>query len=120
LRGLGAALETVAAVALMCDPRDLGRTLGDGGSEAAAPGRDPLGGRTGGLDPTVFLFDAHPGGVGLVERIFERAEQMLLGARSVIESCPCRAGCPGCVGPHEGAGNKQTALGILAAIGLGA
>jgi DEAD/DEAH box helicase domain-containing protein len=119
LRGLGVALETVAAVALMCDPRDLGRTLGDGGSEGAAPGRDPFAGRTGGLDPTVFLFDAHPGGVGLVERIFERAEDLLGAARSVIQSCPCQAGCPACIGPHEGSGNKEIALGILATIGVG-
>ncbi len=29
LRGIGLALETVATLALMCDPRDLGTTLGD-------------------------------------------------------------------------------------------
>ena len=31
------ALETVAALALMCDPRDLGQTIGDGGEEGDAP-----------------------------------------------------------------------------------
>src|SRR5690606_31957897 len=36
LRGLGAALETVASLALMCDPRDLGQTLGDGAQDGAA------------------------------------------------------------------------------------
>ena len=33
LRGAGVALETVATLALMCDPRDLGTTLGDGPAE---------------------------------------------------------------------------------------
>ena len=71
LRGLGRALETVSTLSLMCDPRDIGQTLGDGGTEGVAPGRDPFGGRIGGFDPTVFLFDAQPGGVGLAPRIFE-------------------------------------------------
>ena len=38
LRGVGVALETVASLALMCDPRDLGRTLGDGESDGEAAG----------------------------------------------------------------------------------
>lgn len=132
LRGLGAALETAATVALMCDPRDLGRTLGNGASDgvgsgdapppsatrprttapplevADAPnappaelpaGRDPLGGRTGDFDPTVFLFDATPGGVGLAPRIFAGAAELLEAAVALIQRCPCRAGCPACVGP---------------------
>src|SRR5580704_4342539 len=46
LRGIGVALETVATLALMCDPRDLGTSLGDvDGSEderdAAASGGAP-------------------------------------------------------------------------------
>ena len=52
LRGVGRALETVSALALMCDPRDLGQTLGDGGSEFGAvdgsaepPGRQSDAGR---------------------------------------------------------------------------
>jgi DEAD/DEAH box helicase domain-containing protein len=39
LRGVGIALETVATLALMCDPRDLGTTLGDTDLE----GRDASG-----------------------------------------------------------------------------
>ena len=44
LRGVGLALETVATLALMCDPRDLGTTLGDagagrGGRRGASRGR---------------------------------------------------------------------------------
>src|SRR5262249_5940765 len=33
LRGIAVALETVSALALMCDPRDLGQTLGDDGED---------------------------------------------------------------------------------------
>jgi len=124
LRGLGGALETVSTLAMMCDPRDLGQTLGDGGlpgadGALAAPGRDFHAGRTGGFDPTVFLFDAHPGGVGLAERLFERAPELLDQARLLIETCPCKSGgCPACVGPAEEGSRKRVALQILNALAL--
>ncbi|GMV17749.1 MAG: DEAD/DEAH box helicase [Myxococcales bacterium] len=109
LRGVGRALELVSTLALMCDPRDIGQTLGDGGSpeEDRAPGRDPFSGRTGGFDPTVFLFDALPGGVGLAPRIYERADELLERARDLIDSCDCDAGCPACVGPMEEHGSRK-------------
>jgi DEAD/DEAH box helicase domain-containing protein len=123
LRGVGSALETVSTLAMMCDPRDLGQTLGDGGlpgaeGQLAAPGRDFHAGRTGGFDPTVFLFDAHPGGVGLAERLFERAPELLDNARLLIETCPCKGGCPACVGPAEEGSRKRVSLQILNALEL--
>ena len=125
LRGLGAALETVSTLFLMCDPRDIGQTLGDGGQEGdgeappVAPGRDPHAGRTGQFDPTVFLFDALPGGVGLAERIYERGRELCWAAGRLIRSCPCPGGCPACVGPaSDGSARKRVALELLAALGL--
>jgi DEAD/DEAH box helicase domain-containing protein len=101
----------------MCDPRDLGRTLGDGEDEGAAPGRDPHAQRTGGFDPTLFLFDAIPGGVGLAQRIHERARELVERTRTLITSCGCKAGCPACVGPSgEDAPRKRLALELLAAL----
>jgi DEAD/DEAH box helicase domain-containing protein len=113
LRGVGAALETVSTLLLMCDPRDIGQTLGDGAdSERAAgdarpAGRDPFRGRTGNFDPTIFLFDAHPGGVGLAPRIYERASDLFERARLLIERCPCAEGCPVCVGPTSEAFSRK-------------
>ncbi|MEZ4223783.1 MAG: DEAD/DEAH box helicase [Polyangiaceae bacterium] len=119
LRGLGRALETVSTLALMCDPRDIGQTLGDGGSGPTPPGRDPFGGRMGGFEPTIFLFDALPGGVGLAPRIFDRAEELLLRARALMEGCRCEHGCPACVGPtEESDSRRRIALRLLTAIGL--
>ncbi len=65
LRGVLRALELVATLALMCDPRDIGRTLDDGSSGGDGPGA---------FDPTLFLFDNVPGGIGLAARIYEEAE----------------------------------------------
>jgi DEAD/DEAH box helicase domain-containing protein len=121
LRGAGVALEAVATLALMCEPSDIGRTLGDGAEQAddgatPLPGRDPHSGRTGGLDPTVFLFDAIPGGVGLAERIFERAAVLVQSAAELIRGCPCDRGCPACIGPGEARARKALALTVLAHI----
>ena len=123
LRGLGAALETVSALALMCDPRDLGQTLGDGsnpngeGGVSVPAGRDFFAGRVGRFDPTVFLFDAHAGGVGLSPRIYERAEELLLRVKTLVNGCPCESGCPACVGPGDEQGvRKRLSLRLVAAL----
>src|SRR5690606_20736068 len=103
-------------LALMCDPRDIGQTLGDGAEPAASepgsggaglpPGRDPFAGRTGSFDPTVFLFYAHPGGVGLAPRIYERAQELMGRAEAPIERCPCPRGCPACVDTGADSGQR--------------
>jgi DEAD/DEAH box helicase domain-containing protein len=94
LRGLGAVLETVATLALMCDPRDLGRTLIDQGGESVSTEPNAFA-------PTVFLFDNVPGGVGLAERIYEQAGELLARAGRLLAVCPCSNGCPLCVGPVQ-------------------
>jgi DEAD/DEAH box helicase domain-containing protein len=103
LRGMGVALETVATLALMCDPRDLGTTLGTAGPE------EPLDGE---YRPTLFLYEHIPGGTGLAERIWEQRDVLLARAARMIESCPCESGCPACVGPGD-ATRKDTALELL-------
>ncbi|HHH30894.1 MAG TPA: DEAD/DEAH box helicase, partial [Polyangiaceae bacterium] len=95
LRGVGSAMHLVAAVGLMCDPRDLGQTLGDRSDEDAPPSSERGGP---GFDPTVFLYDHVPGGVGLAPRLFEEREALLLRTRALINSCPCERGCPACIG----------------------
>jgi DEAD/DEAH box helicase domain-containing protein len=49
--------------------------------------------------PTVYLYDAFPGGIGHSEPLFQRREDLVGQAVSMIERCDCRAGCPACVGP---------------------
>lgn len=117
LRGAGMALETVSSLALMCEPRDINRTLGDG-YDSELPDGDQLPGRNadkrGSNEPTLFLFDAQPGGVGLAQRIYRRASELLQRAEELIRSCGCRAGCPACVGPAEAGESKELAARILA------
>jgi DEAD/DEAH box helicase domain-containing protein len=127
LRGLANAMHTVAAVGLMTDPRDLGHCLGDrkeeGGTPDKAPGEGP------GFDPTIFLYDHVPGGVGLAPQLWVEKETLLRRTRRLVESCACEHGCPGCIGPEAGIGvvpvvpsapskRKALALAVLEAIGI--
>jgi DEAD/DEAH box helicase domain-containing protein len=91
MQGIGRALVAVAALALMCDPRDLGIAMGD-----ATRG---LPSEAEGYAPTLYLYELVPGGTGLAERLFEQRELLLARAHKLISSCPCASGCPACVGP---------------------
>jgi DEAD/DEAH box helicase domain-containing protein len=46
---------------------------------------------------TIFIYDGHPGGVGIAERGFECFERLLGDAERLIAECPCESGCPSCV-----------------------
>jgi DEAD/DEAH box helicase domain-containing protein len=107
LRGLGHALETVATVALMCDPRDLGATLGDPTENAIASDSRLTAAHDRVYSPTLFLYEHCPGGTGLAERIFEQRETFLARTERLVAACECPEGCPACVGP-PGAGSASS------------
>jgi DEAD/DEAH box helicase domain-containing protein len=118
-------LGQLAALFLMCDRHDLGVAVGDNGqgearverglrrigqSESAAPGID--------YEPNVFLYDNYPGGIGLTEPLYRLHSRLLAESRALIGACPCRDGCPSCVGPAGEAGTrgKEVSLALLDAI----
>ena len=51
--------------------------------------------QTGG--PTIFIYDGHPGGVGITRAAFMRFDELCRDAHRLISECPCRSGCPSCV-----------------------
>ena len=55
----------------------------------------------------VFIYDGHPGGVGIAARGFEDLTDLLGRVLLLIEGCPCETGCPSCVqSPKCGNGNR--------------
>jgi DEAD/DEAH box helicase domain-containing protein len=46
---------------------------------------------------TIFIYDGHPGGVGITLRGYEQFERLLGDAARLIAECPCESGCPSCV-----------------------
>ena len=46
---------------------------------------------------TIFIYDAHPGGIGIARTAFARFEELCADAARLIGGCPCADGCPSCV-----------------------
>jgi DEAD/DEAH box helicase domain-containing protein len=102
LIGLGRVARITAALLLMSDVRDLG---------VLAQVQAPFTGQ-----PTLYLYDAVPGGVGLTERLFSLTDELVRACRDAVTACPCSDGCPACVGPaiEVGARGKATVIELLA------
>jgi DEAD/DEAH box helicase domain-containing protein len=126
LAGLTYCLHHIAAMLVMSDIRDVDWCIGDKSGEwyvrrgdnrrmiTTSPSK-PVNVMENAYDPTVFIFDAYPGGIGFSENLFERHNELVRAVRSVITSCPCEHGCPMCVGPlmEVGPSAKSAALKIL-------
>lgn len=97
---LGYLLKHVAPVFLLCDSNDIG---------IAERLKDPF------FDfPCLYIFDNYPGGTGLSEGILEHLDSIMKGALEVIDSCPCKSGCPACIGPQDNRDHRPTLKNDLA------
>ena len=81
LMGAGRAIQTIASVLLMVDPRDLGLV-----TQVRSPHQEA---------PTVYLYESVPGGVGLSERLWQRHDELIAGAAELIASLRLRRRLPG-------------------------
>lgn len=135
--GAAYALHHVAALLTMSEPHDLGRAVGNGDATwvatVGASGRGQVQsfnnedvdlevGVPEAFNPTVFLYDNYPGGVGLSAPLYGQRAEVVQRARTLVEDCPCKYGCPACIGPilasdeQRGYAPKQAALVVLGAL----
>jgi DEAD/DEAH box helicase domain-containing protein len=127
--GLGYAFHSMAALHLMCDPHDLSRCVGDRGakwflrlsmgskgiySSFSAAEKIPEE-KVDLFEPTLFLYDNYPGGMGFSHQLFDDTRMLLEKTMKLISRCECRYGCPSCVGPIKEVGekSKEVALALL-------
>ena len=55
----------------------------------------------------VVIYDGYPGGAGIAELAYDRAEDQIAETLAVLDRCPCRRGCPSCVqSPKCGSWNE--------------
>ena len=71
--------------------------------------------------PSIFIYDGYPGGIGIAEMGFANGRRHLEATRAVVERCRCSRGCPSCVqSPKCGNGNepldKAAAVALLRTI----
>ena len=100
LIGIANLMSNIAPVYLMCDPKDISVF-----PQAKSPYTN---------QPTIFLYDTIPGGMGLAEKLYELHGELLRQCRQMVLDCPCPSGCPSCVGP-DGV-SKQAVLTLLDAL----
>lgn len=79
----------------ICDRRDLG-----GLSHPIHPDTDK---------PTIFIYDAYPGGIGFSKKGFDYIEKLFSYGYDVIKNCKCEEGCPSCIYSPK-CGNKNKPL----------
>lgn len=64
--------------------------------------------------PTLFIYDSYPGGIGLSERVYDVLLSIVEKTIQHIEKCPCEQGCPSCIGAQDLLNeNKQKVIKIL-------
>jgi DEAD/DEAH box helicase domain-containing protein len=127
LFGLAYLLHHVSPIFMMCDIHDVGVSIGDNTSGESLPPRlmparpavqgqedmpivmDPD------FEPNIFIYDNYPGGIGLSPSLFSLEGRLLDHALKTLEVCPCRDGCPSCVGATNESGKdaKKVARAIL-------
>jgi DEAD/DEAH box helicase domain-containing protein len=128
--GAAHALHFAATFLCMAAHQDLGRCVGDGQTGEAMPvtrdsrafsrPTDELS-ENRRFEPSVFLYDRYPGGIGLATRVFDQRGTVLTSARELVQGCTCRHGCPACVGPvlEDGdGGTPTTRVDALTVLGL--
>jgi DEAD/DEAH box helicase domain-containing protein len=55
----------------------------------------------------IFIYDAHPGGIGIAEKGYELITHLWDATLKAISECPCLEGCPSCIqSPKCGNNNK--------------
>ena len=90
ISGLGNALRTVAALLLMCDPRDLGVAL----SEEIAGGLEVF-------EPNLYLYDNYPGGIGQSAPLYRLAPRAAPPDGRTAGRLRLRSGLPVVRRPHR-------------------
>lgn len=106
LRGCAHLLRQIIPVWIMSDPADI---------RSVAMVKSPYQ-----QLPTIYIYDNYPGGVGFSRKIYFMFDEIIKSALEYLNKCPCKAGCPSCVGPmlEVGERGKHSAELLLKAIDL--
>ncbi len=63
--------------------------------------------------PQVFIYDGHPGGIGISERGYEAIHDLWETTLRAVSQCPCQEGCPSCIqSPKCGNNNNPLDKGV--------
>lgn len=55
----------------------------------------------------IFIYDSHPGGIGIAEKGYELVRDLWEKTYLAIKECPCQEGCPSCIQSPKCGNNNQ-------------
>ncbi|WP_271852741.1 DEAD/DEAH box helicase [Planococcus maritimus] len=87
MTGAAYAIESFIPIFVQCDRRDVHVV-----PQVKSPHND---------QPSFFIHDSYPGGIGISERIYDLWQPLLEKARQHVTECPCFDGCPACIGAQD-------------------
>ncbi|WP_085523604.1 DEAD/DEAH box helicase [Tuberibacillus sp. Marseille-P3662] len=104
LLGISHVLRHAAPLFVMCDPVDLQVV-----PKIKASHNE---------QPTIFIYDKYPGGIGLSDKLYENMSFLINEVEQMIDRCSCRDGCPSCIGTPDSdqTAGKSTVLALLSHI----
>lgn len=82
LRGIGYATRMLLPLFMTCDTLDFSHSIGSVNSPWNA----------------IFVYERYPHGLGFTAKAYERLHEVMPAVLDTIRKCPCRDGCPCCVG----------------------
>ena len=65
------------------------------------------------FEPTIFIYDNYPSGMGFSPQLFDVSQALLEHAEHLLETCICESGCPSCVGPPNEVGNRAREVALV-------
>jgi DEAD/DEAH box helicase domain-containing protein len=57
--------------------------------------------------PQIFIYDAHPGGIGISEKGYQLIDELWNATLKAVAECPCSAGCPSCIQSPKCGNNNE-------------
>ncbi|MEW6142157.1 MAG: DEAD/DEAH box helicase [Chloroflexota bacterium] len=57
--------------------------------------------------PQIFIYDAHPGGIGIAEKGYHILPHLWQATLTTIAECPCEDGCPACTQSPKCGNNNE-------------
>jgi len=57
--------------------------------------------------PQVFIYDAHPGGIGIAENGYRILPRLWRATLQAVAECPCQDGCPACIQSPKCGNNNE-------------
>lgn len=90
--GIAYALKTAAMMVTMTETEDIGAHISNNAYAMEDDSNENV---------YLYIYDKYVGGLGYSEKLFDLIPTIIDNAIKLVGGCPCKDGCPACVGDYE-------------------